>query len=709
MLRWQRRTRLGLAIFGIAGAGVVYSAIGERRAPVHFPPPARLDPRAILESTGAAFQQFKAAEQEYVIEAERQLTYEDGATKFLGVRIRVEQRAGRDFVVSGREARAGDNQKDMEITGDVRLEASDGFVATTDRATFSEADATVRAAGPVSFAKGRMNGSGVGMTYDQNTDVLTLSDRVRVSVDDDAGVVQTEFSSTSAVLARAENYLELEGGVRAVRGSEVLAATHGKARLSENDDVVTFIELRGEARVEGGDAVDTMSARDIDLDYSDDGVSLERVTLLGDGAVVMRDDEGAPGQAFRGSSLDLTFASDGRLAGVTGRGDVRVRLPGDLNSATRVITSQTLNGAGEAGRGLTSAVFEDRVEYREEHTGLEPGRVARAGRLEVALSDDLVTAAVFTAGVAFESDGLRATAARLEYDPASGGLRLRGADAGRAPRVADEDIEVDADGIDVALEGPRVTATGNVRTLLHPQAGRGARAGSADGHRLPGLLREGQAANVSARSLDYQGAAGLATYTGTVMLWQGDTAIRGDRIVLDQRRADLVATGAASANLPLDDGRSVGRADEIRYDDDARRIRFSMFPPTTGGGAQTAPRRAVSAQLSGPQGDLRGGLIEVALARGASSIDRLDASAGVGVRLDTRTATGDRLTYFAQDGRYVISGLATAPVMVIETCRETTGRTVTFFRASDRIIVDGNEEMRTQSRRGDRCAETSAR
>ena len=44
---------------------------------------------------------------------------------------------------------------------------------------------------------------------------------------------------------------------------------------------MTFIELRGNARVAGGGAFDSMSARDIDLDYTDDGVTLERVALRG--------------------------------------------------------------------------------------------------------------------------------------------------------------------------------------------------------------------------------------------------------------------------------------------------------------------------------------------------------------------------------------------------------------------------------------------
>ena len=79
------------------------------------------------------------------------------------------------------------------------------------------------------------------------------------------------------------------------------------------------------------------------------------------------------------------------------------------------------------------------------------------------------------------------------------------------------------------------------------------------------------------------------------------------------------------------------------------------------------------------------------------------------VRLDKRVATGDRLTYNADAERYVMTGIATVPVRIIEECRETTGRTVTFFKSADRIIVDGNEEVRTQSSRSGPCPQPTAR
>jgi lipopolysaccharide export system protein LptA len=233
-----------------------------------------------------------------------------------------------------------------------------------------------------------------------------------------------------------------------------------------------------------------------------------------------------------------------------------------------------------------------------------------------------------------------------------------------------------------------------VKTVLQP---RNARTASGDANRLPGLFQQATPVNVNADTLDYSGAGGRAVYTGSATLWQGETAIRADVLTLDRARGDLVATGGARSNIVFDTGSSIGRGSEIRYDDAARLITYE--------GSRVAPL----SQLSGPQGDLQAGRIEVVLAGTESRIERLEAYAAVNVRLDTRSATGDRLTYHAGDERYVMTGVPTVPVKIVEECRETLGRTLTFFRAADRIIVDGNEEVRTRSSRGAACPQTPAR
>jgi LPS export ABC transporter protein LptC len=690
-MKWQKRARMGVAVFGIVVAIAVYATMSERQiaAPVIRTP--SLDPSAVLESVGATFQQFRAARQDYVIEADRQLTYEGGATKFVGVTITVRQRAGRDFIVSGREAQAGEGQSEIELTGDVTLAASDGFAATAERAIFSESDATVRVPGRVSFEKGRMTGSGVGMTYNQETDVLSLLEQARVAVTDESGAAATEFHANTATLARLEGTLALAGSVHVLRGQQVLEADDSHVQLSTGVEFVTAIELRGHASVVGGGAFDSMTADDIDLDYTEDGATLERVLLSGSGAILMNGTGGEPGREFVGDVLDLSFAPDASLTRVTGNGHVRVALPGTLGSPTRNVRAATFEATGEPGKNLTAARFDDDVNYHEEASEGQAPRMVGSSMLRITFADTLVTAAVFSGGVEFEEQGLQASGAEAHYDPTNGTLRLSGTDVGGAPHVADEQIEVDADVIEVTLAGRQMTASGSVTTLLYAGAS----------GRLPGLLQQEDPVNVSADALDYQGGAGAAVYAGNATLWQGATAIRADQITLDRANADLVASGTARSTIVLDLGEAVGRAAEIRYHDDARTILYD-----TPAAASTVVGATASAQLSGPQGDIRARRIEVVLGRTTSSAERLEAYGDVTARLGVRVATGDRLTYFAEDERYVMSGIATIPVTIVEDCRETSGRTMTFFKSTARIIVDGREEVRTQSKRGASCVAT---
>ena len=106
-MRWQKRARFGVAVFGIVSAGVVYSAIGERRTAAPLAAVQRLDPKALLESTKGLLKQVRGDKEDYSVTFDRQLTYENGLSKLVGVCISVKQRDGRDFEVHANEADAG--------------------------------------------------------------------------------------------------------------------------------------------------------------------------------------------------------------------------------------------------------------------------------------------------------------------------------------------------------------------------------------------------------------------------------------------------------------------------------------------------------------------------------------------------------------------------------------------------------------------------
>jgi len=688
-MKWQKPARFVAAIVGIAAAVVVYATMGERTKLIPATAPARIDPKAIIESSGNVVQQVRGTKQDYLIEAERQLTYEGGATKLVGVKITVRNRGGRDYVVTGREAQAGQNQKELQLGGGVELAASDGFIVRADTATFNQDTGLMVAPGAVTFERDRMMGSGTGMSYDKNADVLSLGDQSHVALHDEHGNTTMEFSSGKSTFDRMAHTLALEGKVHALRGQQVIDAMQGLARLTEDEQHITDIELRGDSRVVGGGSgVDSMSARDMNLHYGADGESLEHAQLMGGAAVAMTGRDGAAGRQFLGDVLDVGLAPDGSVTKVVGRDNVRLDLPASSDSPARGIKARAIDADGVAGQGLTAARFTDDVEYREESGKSSPARTARSRTLNVALMNDTINNAVFSGAVKFEEAGLKAASGEAHYDPAKGSLRLTGVESGAPPRVADEQVTIDALTIDVTLDPRVMKASGGVKTMLQASKARGK-----DATKLPGLMKQDQPANVNADALDYRGASGQAIYTGNATMWQGETAVRADSISIDQSKGDFLASGNARSTIVLDTGNSIAHAAEIRYADAAHTITYVSMKNAAGA-------IAGQAQLSGPEGDLRADHIDVILASQGSHIDRLEAYTNVTLKLDTRNAAGERLTYFADEDRYVMSGAGTKSVKVIEACRETTGRTLTFFKATDRIIVDGNDETRTQTRNG---------
>ncbi len=183
----------------------------------------------------------------------------------------------------------------------------------------------------------------------------------------------------------------------------------------------------------------------------------------------------------------------------------------------------------------------------------------------------------------------------------------------------------------------------------------------------------------------------LDVASGEVRLWQSETDIQASTIILDESQGNLMATGSVRARSVLvqlneETGESepvttVGWGEELFYDDSLHRTTYTT-----------------DARVDGQAEDLRADRIEMYLGAGGDTVERVEAYDAVTVQLRGRWAAGDRFTYVEADGRYEMSGV---PVRVIEQldteCRETTGRTLTFYRSVDTITVDGNAEVRTRS------------
>jgi LPS export ABC transporter protein LptC/lipopolysaccharide transport protein LptA len=694
-MKWQRIARLVIAVAAVAFAiGVAVNM--RHRAPqkVEAPLP-NTDLKAVVESGDGQSVRVNREKEQVRLQYEKLLTYSDGSSKLLGVTVTTD-RSGRSFTMKGKEGKIGHDESTVELDGDVHVVANDGLTLTTEHATYTEADGVVRAPGPVSFAKGRMHGSGVGFDYNKNSDTLLIFDQAQVHVaagKDGLGVM--DVASGALEFKRRERTLRFDRGMKATRAHEVLEADAAVAHLSDDEQRLEAVELREHSRITATapapGALQSLSGRNIDLKYGADGQSLEHAGIDEDAVLQLAGDGHQPGRQISARVIDLSLAADGAtVIALNAHENVKLNLPAEQDGVSRTIASQTLESGGDGHRGLTNAHFTGSVQFGERGPGVS--RAARSAVLDVAMAPGFssIDDAKFSRGVRFADGPLFATSAAARYLLGKGVLELSGSEPGSlVPHIVNEQIAIDAEHVEVTLDGPIVEAEGDVKSVLQPKKeGSGSAA-----MKMPSMLKQDQPVNVTAEQLDYQGKISRATYTGKALLWQAETQIKAPSIVIDSESGNLNATGTVATVAMLlqekDNGekervRSNGAGKTFDYDDATRRATYTD-----------------DAHVRGPQGDLTATKIELYLKPSGDELDRVEGYDTVVLRSDGRKTTGDRLTYFGDEGRYVVTG---APVTILDNCgRETTGHTLTFFRSTDRIIVDGNDQTRTQSKGKSNC------
>jgi lipopolysaccharide export system protein LptA len=694
MAKWQRTARLLTAIAALAVVLTVALTVRQRTPQRADAPVARTDPAAVVEGAGGRTFRINREHEEIRIEYERLLTYANNSTKMLGVKVTTERAGGRLFTISGKEGQVGERDSTILVTGGVVITASDGMVIKTDQATFAEADSVVRMPGALEFSRGRIKGAGIGAAFDKVRNVLAIGSRATVHVDEDPdGGAAMDIEAGALEFRRDEKIILLAGTVKVVRPQQTIESDNGVAHLTQDEDHVEKVELRGRSQMTAsGETVGGLrglSSRDLDLLYAPDGQTLERAVLNGTAVVQVAGDVGQPAREISAEAIDVALAGEGAVpTALTARERVKLTIPAEPGGVGRTIAAQALDGQGDPAHGLTSARFTGNVQFGERGPGVD--RAGRSATLDAALAPGFtsIEVAQFGRAVRFVDGPMTATAAAARYVLAAGTLALSGSDAANPrPHVVNESIDVDAPRIDVTLGGPMVKAGGGVKSVLvQKRAGPGETSRGSELH-MPSMLKPDQPVNVTAEDLNYDGGTSLADYKGKAQLWQGDTTIKAAALTIDGKTGNLAASGTVATTTMLsqtdkggkkDRVRSIGTSQAFNYEDEIRRATY------TG-----------DAHLTGPQGDMTAPKVELYLKPSGDELDRAEGYEGVTLKAEHRTTTGERLTYFDVDERYLVTGI---PVTIVDECgRKTRGRTATFFKAADRVVVDGNEQVRTET------------
>ena len=692
MAFWRHPLRIGLALVVVGVSAAVFLNLRQRAEPVQAVVVQRTDPDAIIQTRGSDVVQADAFGDNIRVVAAQQMTYAGGGLRMTdGVEVTVEARDDRDgFVLRSRTATVDAGKTELSLSGDVRLVAGGDLEASTESAHYTESEGVVRMPGAATFVRGDMQASAARSVYDRSADLLQLHSRAAVTLAG-AGETTTTIGSDSATVAQADGYMAFEGGVSIDAGGLLMEAARAHADLIPDSTRIKALALGDGVQIAGSESgagqLRTMAAADIELAYSEEGGAIEQATLTGGARLSLAGSVPDRGSEIGAASMEIGFVADGDgIGGLTARDDVALQLPAVESSAEQRIEADALEVDGLSGDGPEEARFTGGVEYREQGAADGASRVARAEELEATLAGGLssLEAATFRGGVTFEDGGIVGQGDAAHYLIADNAVELVAAEEeGQAPRVVYERGSVRAETLRIGFSGPQIGAQGGVESVL------GGAAGEDAGAEYPGLVDAVEPLLVTASQLVYDGAEQLVMYAGSAHLWQGDTTFRGETLVLDEATGNLLIDGAVQTRFSMsrlnqeteevETSLATGSAEAMRYEQELHRVTF-----------------AGAAHLDGPQGDLQADHIQVQLQTDDLTLDRVTASGSVTLLIPGRVVSGDRLVYHDAGGRYEIEGQpATFVEQVDKGCRETLGRTLTFFTTANDVSVDGQSQVRT--------------
>jgi len=545
--------------------------------------------------------------------------------------------------------------------GNVALRTDDGFELDTDKLKYWGDKERAFTRDPLRFKRGALTGTATGLEYRAGSGILLQND-VRVLIEDAAGA-PTEVESESATASREERVVGFAGAVVVRQGARELRSAKLRLDMSEDMGVVERATALGDvdmlsgagAPVPGsaapGAGTKRLRSQRLELVFRAKGILQEAVAT---GAASL-EIEPAPSETqerrrVSGPRLRFDFDAEGRLLSVQGPRGTSARTGARDRS---LLTAEPLTPAAGALRRVESDTFV---------AALDPGTGA-------------VKHAVFEGSVVFDEPGRKAWAGHSAFDAAAGTLVLT-----RDPRIQDEAEGSELRGREIRI-GTRtraVSASGNVR---HSVAGKKGRGGA-------GVFGGQESTTFVCREFEYDPGTRTARYRENALVQSGSDEVRAPLITLDEPgpgRRRMTASGGTTSVLHPRPAKGAtkepaaveARSREMQYEEEKNRIVYTGDVEIRQGDILTRSPEAI-----------------VLLSKDGETVDRLLAGEPVEVHQGVRRATGERGAYTPASETFVLTG---EKVVLYDADRRLEGRILTFEVGSDRIRVDGREEVRTEA------------
>jgi lipopolysaccharide export system protein LptA len=361
------------------------------------------------------------------------------------------------------------------------------------------------------------------------------------------------------------------------------------------------------------------------------------------------------------------------------------------------------------------------------HEGVEVRRQVGHGIAQLSSSEELV--ATFSSNgewdsidesgrVHFVQADREGNAAKARMSRVTGLVTLEG-----APVLSDSMSRTTAGSVTINQQSGNIHAAGGVVSTYIPPA---------SGMSAPISLGAG-AAHVAADSLEGSSSSGQVTYSGHARLWQGQSLLEAEQIQIwrDEKKMEAQgqvvavfeqAPGAGPSFAMLASKTPVStakltlwqvRAPSLTYWSDQGKAHLEggvaasssqgsleartldVFLSAEPGAAAPAPASNTATPASAAIAKVASGnRAPGAFAAESRGLSRILAQGAVIVRQGDRRGAADQAEYTAADQKFVLSG---GQPMITDASTDTTtvGRSLTFFVASDTILIDSQVGLRT--------------
>jgi LPS export ABC transporter protein LptC/lipopolysaccharide transport protein LptA len=654
-----RTLRHGLLVLVAAVVAAVGWSIRKPEAPPTAVPTPEPGAGAAGTSVGElVFRRFKGESEGFVLKARKMVGQEGDDTHFQEVEVQISYVARGEpgkATVTAKACRVTAGQERAVFQGSVHLSTEDGFELDTETLIYNGNKGVAKTAEPVRFRRKGLSGTSTGLEYRAEDGGLELAADVFLRIEDEKGP-KTEVRARSAQGGREEHALRFLGDVDVVQGNDSLKAQRLNLTLDEDltavyravavDDVVLSmsggVAMPGAAGTPKAKGPRVLKAKKLDLWFREDR-TIKEATAGPDADLLVRPGPGEPRENRRIQARVLAFHFDdaGRIVEMQAQREVAVTaepVP-PAKGPARTVTSGTLLATFDPETGEARQVdFEKGTEFKE------GSRLARGGR--------------------------------ARYEGERGVLVLQ-----QGPSLTDEadGTELQAQGIEITGGTGDVAARGTVRHTRRAKATPG-RKGFLSGEDAPVVI--------VSENLDYAAKGRRATYTGKALLRSGKDEVRGDTLVLEEPGPEarrLVATGEVASILnprPKADGKKPpaaveGRAKEMVYEEARREIVYNGDVTMRQGDIRTRSPKAT-----------------LTLSADGRDLETLVAGEPAAIEQGPRKASGARATYTPATETVVIVG---DKVVLEDPGQKVEGRTLTFHVGDDKILVDGQEQVRTEA------------